>query len=118
MKISDLEVGEIYVINPKCKLFPYPIIGLLPEAQPSYTGLGFATKRDLPVFYTEERSNVYKKSIYIYLGFEKRRIEKRLDKQVKKTYTYKDHYLYCVSTNEKIRTRGYKIQTYFAEPKK
>jgi len=118
MEIRDLEVGEIYVINPKCKLFPYPTNVLLANPPMGYTSLSFANKKDLPVFYTEERSNVYKKSIYIYLGFEKRRIEKKLDRVTKKTYTYKDHYLYCVSTNEKIRTRGYKIQTYFAEPKK
>ena len=103
MKISDLVVGEFYIIKPTTRKQVVIREGRL-------TMGGFS-----PVY--KENTN-YKKSLFIYAGQVTERIIKKVDSKREEVYTYKPHIMLCVKTGEKFKVAGYYIQTYFIKPKK
>lgn len=111
MKISELEIGELYAIKPKIKKDLY-ITG-----DEEFTDLVLKF-RDASPYFIYNRKELYKNSLYVYLGSKIVKIEKRIDKKKKMVYSYKPHYVLCLSTGEKIRVKSSSIQTYFIKPKK
>ena len=103
MKISDLVVGEFYIIKPTTKKQVVVKEGRL-------TLGGFS-----PVY--KENLN-YENSLFIYAGQITERIIKKVDSKREEVYTYKPHIMLCVKTGEKFKVAGYYIQTYFIKPKK
>ena len=103
MKISDLVVGEFYIIKPTTKKQVVVKEGRL-------TLGGFSP------LYKENLS--YKKSLFIYAGQETEKVTKKVDSKRKEVYTYRPHIMLCVKTGEKFKISGYYIQTYFIKPKK
>jgi len=101
MKISDLVIGEFYIIKPTTKKQVVVKEGRL-------TLGGFS-----PVY--KENLN-YKKSLFIYAGQISERIIKKVDS--KREEVYKPHIMICIKTGEKFKVAGYYIQTYFIKPKK
>ena len=103
MKISELVVGEFYIIKPTTK--KQVIV-----KKDRLTLGGFS-----PVF----KENLdYKKSLFIYAGQMTERIIKKVDSKREEVYTYKPHIMICIKTGEKFKVSGYYIQTYFIKPKK
>ena len=103
MKISDLVIGEFYIIKPTTKKQVVVKEGRL-------TLGGFS-----PVY--KENLN-YKKSLFIYAGQISERIINKVDSKREEVYTYKPHIMVCIKTGEKFKVAGYYIQTYFIKPKK
>ena len=103
MKISELVVGEFYIIKPTTRKQVVVRDNNLKLA--SFT----------PVL---EENRVYKESLYVYVGQRTERVEKRLDSKITNVYTYKPHMMHCVKTGETFKVTSYYIQTYFIKPKK
>jgi len=103
MKISELVVGEFYIIKPTTKKQVVVRDNNLKLA--SFT----------PVL---EENKVYKESLYVYVGQRTERVEKRLDSKKRNVYTYKPHMMQCVKTGEIFKVSSYYIQTYFVKPEK
>ena len=103
MKISELKIGEFYIIKPTTKKQVIVKEGRL-------TLGGFT-----PLY--KENLN-YKQSLFIYAGQETEKVTKKVDSKRKEVYTYRPHIMLCVKTGEKFKISGYYIQTYFIKPKK
>lgn len=103
MRISELVVGEFYIINPRTRK----------EILIEKDSLRFVSNTPVPV-----KNKIYIESLFIYAGQQVEKIEKRIDKGRKEVYTYKPHYLLCVKTGERLRIASYYLQTYFTKPKK
>jgi hypothetical protein len=103
MKISELVIGEFYIIKPTTKKQV-----MIKEGRLSLGGFS-------PLY--KENKN-YKQSLFIYAGQETEKVVKKVDSKRKEVYTYKPHVMLCVKTGEKFKISGYYIQTYFIKPKK
>ena len=103
MKISELVIGEFYIIKPTTK--KQVIV-----KKDRLTLGGFS-----PVF---QENLDYKQSLFIYAGQETEKVVKKVDSKRKEVYTYKPHIMLCVKTGEKFKVAGYYIQTYFIKPTK
>ena len=103
MKISELVVGEFYIIKPTTRKQVVVRDNNLKLA--SFT----------PVL---EENKVYKESLYVYVGQRTERVEKRLDSKITNVYTYKPHMMHCVKTGETFKVTSYYVQTYFIKPEK
>ena len=103
MKISELVVGEFYIIKPTTK--KQVIL-----KKDRLTLVGFS-----PLF---QENLDYKQSLFIYAGQETEKVVKKVDSKRKEVYTYKPHIMLCVKTGEKFKVAGYYIQTYFIKPTK
>jgi len=103
MRISELVIGEFYIINPRTRK----------EVVIEENSLRFASQIPVPI-----KNRIYKESLYIYAGQQVEKVEKKVDKGRKEVYTYKPHYLLCVKTGERLRIASYYLQTYFTKPKK
>jgi hypothetical protein len=104
MKISELVVGEFYIIKPTTKKEVFIVDG-------SSLQLASVSRR-------QEKNKIYKESLYLYLGQIIERVEKRVDSKTRNVYTYKPHMMQCVKTGELFKINGYYVQTYFVKPKK
>ena len=104
MKISELEIGEFYIINPVTKK----------QVLTNNNSLRLASS-----FLIYKDSIKYKKYLYVYTGVKKERVEKkRLDNKKIVSYNYKRHTMFCVETGENFVVASYDIQTHFIKPKK
>jgi len=103
MKISELVVGEFYIIKPTTKKEVIVDGGSLQLASVSRR---------------QEKNKIYKESLYVYLGQTIEKVEKRVDSKTRNVYTYKPHIMQCVKTGELFKISGYYVQTYFVKPKK
>jgi hypothetical protein len=103
MKISELKIGEFYIIKPTTKKQV-----VVKEGRLSLGGFSPLYKENLN----------YKQSLFIYAGQETEKVIKKVDSKRKEVYTYKPHIMLCVKTGEKFKVSGYYIQTYFIKPKK
>ena len=103
MKISDLVVGEFYIIKPTTKKQV-----VIEEDRLALASFSITYKENLN----------YKNSLFIYAGQKTEKVEKRVDSRRKEVYTYKPHIMLCVKTGERFKVTGYYIQTYFIKPKK
>ena len=103
MKISELVVGEFYIIKPTTKK-TVVIDG-------NSLQLASVSRR-------QEKNKIYKESLYVYVGQTIEKVEKRVDSKTRNVYTYKPHIMQCVKTGELFKINGYYIQTYFVKPKK
>ena len=103
MKISDLVIGEFYIIKPRTK------------KQVLVEGDSLRLVSFSPIY---KEIKVYRNSLFIYAGQKTEKIEKRVDSKIKNVYTYKPHIMLCVKTGEKFKIPSYYIQTYFIKPKK
>ena len=103
MKISELVVGEFYIIKPTTKK----------EVIVDGSSLQLAS-----VSRRQEKNKIYKESLYVYVGQTIEKVEKRVDSKTRNVYTYKPHIMQCVKTGELFKISGYYVQTYFVKPKK
>ena len=103
MKISELVVGEFYIIKPTTK--KQVVINNDNLKLSSYSSVYKENKR-------------YKESLFIYTGQKRIQVEKRLDSKKRNVYTYKPHMMQCVKTGEIFKVSSYYIQTYFVKPEK
>jgi hypothetical protein len=103
MKISELVIGDFYIIKPNTKK---QII--VEKDKLSLASFSIIYKENLK----------YKQSLFIYAGQITEKIEKRVDSKRKEVYTYKPHIMLCVKTGERFKVASYYIQTYFIKPKK
>ena len=103
MKISELVVGEFYIIKPTTKKQV-----VVKEGRLTLGGYSPVYKENLK----------YKQSLFIYAGQQTEKVVKKVDSKRKEVYTYKPHIMLCVKTGEKFKIAGYYIQTYFIKPKK
>ena len=103
MKISELEIGEFYIIKPTTK--KQVVINKDSLKLSSFS----------PVYKEKE---IYKESLFIYMGQKTVKIEKRLDSKITNVYIYKPHIMHCVKTGETFNVTGYYVQTYFIKPEK
>ena len=103
MKISELVVGEFYIIKPTTK--KQVVINENTLKLASFS----------PVM---KKNSIYKDSLFIYVGQKTIQIEKRLDSRKRNVYTYKPHMMHCVKTGETFKVASYYVQTYFVKPEK
>ena len=103
MKISELKIGEFYIIKPTTKKQV-----IVKEGRLTLGGFSPLYKENLN----------YKQSLFIYAGQETEKVTKKVDSKRKEVYTYKPHIMICITTGEKFKISGYYIQTYFIKPKK
>tara|TARA_R100000700_G_scaffold36070_1_gene45069 strand:- start:287 stop:598 length:312 start_codon:yes stop_codon:yes gene_type:complete len=103
MKISELKIGEFYIIKPTTKKQV-----IVKEGRLTLGGFSPLYKENLN----------YKQSLFIYAGQETEKVTKKVDSKRKEVYTYRPHIMLCVKTGEKFKISGYYIQTYFIKPKK
>jgi hypothetical protein len=103
MKISDLVIGEFYIIKPTTKKQV-----VVKEDRLTLGGFSPVYKENLK----------YKQSLFIYAGQITERVIKKVDSKREEVYTYKPHIMVCIKTGEKFKVAGYYIQTYFIKPKK
>ena len=103
MKISELVVGEFYIIKPTTK--KQVVINENTLKLASFS----------PVM---KENSIYKDSLFIYVGQKTIQIEKRLDSRKRNVYTYKPHMMHCVKTGETFKVASYDVQTYFVKPEK
>tara|TARA_R110002012_G_scaffold69067_1_gene178979 strand:- start:232 stop:543 length:312 start_codon:yes stop_codon:yes gene_type:complete len=103
MKISDLVIGEFYIIKPTTK------------KQVMIRGDRLTMGGYSPTY---KENLEYKQSLYIYAGQEIEKVTKKVDSKRKEVYTYRPHIMVCIRTGEKFKIAGYYIQTYFIKPKK
>ena len=103
MKISELEIGEFYIIKPTTK--KQVVINKDTLKLSSFS----------PVY---KENKVYKDSLFIYVGQKTVQVEKRLDSKKRNVYTYKPHMMHCVKTGETFKVASYYVQTYFVKPEK
>ena len=103
MKISELVVGEFYIIKPTTK--KQVVINENTLKLSSFS----------PVY---KENSIYKDSLFIYVGQKTIQIEKKLDSRKRNVYTYKPHMMQCVKTGEIFKVSSYYIQTYFVKPEK
>jgi hypothetical protein len=104
MKISELEIGEFYNINPVTKK------QVLTKNNKLKLASSFLIYKD---------TIKYKKYLYVYTGVKKERVKKkRLDNKKIVSYNYKRHTMFCVETGENFIVTSYDIQTHFIKPKK
>jgi hypothetical protein len=103
MKISELVVGEFYIIKPTTK--KQVVINENTLKLASFS----------PVM---KENSIYKDSLFIYVGQKTIQIEKRLDSRKRNVYTYKPHMMHCVKTGETFKVASYYVQTYFVKPEK
>lgn len=103
MKISELEIGDFYIIKPTTK--KQVVINKDSLKLSSFS----------PVYKEKE---IYKESLFIYMGQKTVKVEKRLDSKITNVYTYKPHMMHCVKTGETFNVTSYYIQTYFIKPEK
>tara|TARA_R110000824_G_scaffold308296_2_gene495810 strand:+ start:2531 stop:2851 length:321 start_codon:yes stop_codon:yes gene_type:complete len=105
IKISELEIGEFYVIkDTKKKVFL--------QRSPTW---------DLTLKFTdtlEKENSDFKESYFQYLGKKVVKIEKRLNSKRKEVYTYRPHTMLCLKTGEVYKIAGYYIRTFFYKPTK
>jgi len=105
MKISELDIGEFYMIKPTTKkkvLVKKSSVGL---------------KLSLADCVGEE-DKIYKESYFQYLGKTIEKVKKRIDSKREGVYTYRPHKMLCLKTGLTYRIIGYYIQTYFIKPTK
>ena len=103
IKISELKIGEFYIIKPTTK-------------KQVIVKEGRLTLGCFSPLYKENLN--YKQSLFIYAGQETEKVTKKVDSKRKEVYTYRPHIMLCVKTGEKFKISGYYIQTYFIKPKK
>ena len=103
MKISELVVGEFYIIKPTTKKQV-----VINENTLKLASFSPVMKED----------SIYKDSLFIYVGQKTIQIEKRLDSRKRNVYTYKPHMMHCVKTGETFKVASYYVQTYFVKPEK
>ena len=104
MKISDLNIGDFYIIKPATKK----------KVAVKNTPVGLK----LSLADCIEEDKIYKESYFQYLGQIIEKVEKRIDSKRKEVYTYRPHTMLCLKTGLIYRISGYYIQTYFIKPKK
>jgi len=103
MKISELVIGEFYIIKPTTKK----------QVVINENNLKLASFS--PVM---KENSIYKNSLFIYVGQKTIQVEKRLDSRKRNVYTYKPHMMHCVKTGETFKVASYYVQTYFVKPEK
>ena len=103
MKISELVIGDFYIIKPTTK--KQVVIDKDTLKLSSFS----------PVY---KENKIYKNSLFIYAGQKTERVEKRVDSKITNVYTYKPHMMQCVKTGETFKVASYYIQTYFVKPEK
>tara|TARA_R110000823_G_scaffold209859_1_gene340033 strand:- start:1332 stop:1676 length:345 start_codon:yes stop_codon:yes gene_type:complete len=114
MKISELEIGEFYIINPITKKQVLTNKDILKQVRTNKNNLKLISSSII-----HKESISYKKFLYVYVGAKKERVDKkRLDSKRIVSYNYKRHTMFCVETGEKFIVSSYDIQTHFIKPKK
>ena len=105
MKISDLNIGDFYMIKPTTKK---KVV-----VNKSSVGLKLSLTDSVA-----DEIKVFKESYFQYLGQTIEKVEKRIDSKRKEIYTYRPHKMLCLKTGLIYRITGYYIQTYFIKPTK
>tara|TARA_R110002110_G_scaffold357610_1_gene566987 strand:- start:279 stop:596 length:318 start_codon:yes stop_codon:yes gene_type:complete len=105
MKISDLNIGDFYMIKPTTRK---KVV-----VKKSSVGLKLSLADCV-----DAETKIYKESYFQYLGHAIEKVEKRIDSKRKETYTYRPHKMLCLKTGLIYRITGYYIQTYFIKPTK
>jgi hypothetical protein len=105
MRISELEIGEFYIIKSTTKK---KVVVKNSQSRSRLVLTDHIDKEDM----------IHKESFFQYLGKTTEKIEKRVDSKRKEVYTYRPHTMLCLKTGLIYLISGYYIQTYFIKPKK